>query len=133
LRDATEAFNAKTAEYESVKQQLAKDKAKTVSDYEEERKRIADELAKLTASKNDLMKQKEEKDNAYSQLQTELQAKITGLEGELAKALEELKRRSEELQGVRGEQVVSASPDGKIAWVNARDNAAYINLGSDDR
>lgn len=133
LRDAVAAFDAKSKEYEDVKKALAAEKAQTVAGYDAERKRIADELANLTKSKNELMQQKEEKDKELERVKGELTTSIANLQKELDTLREQYKRKSEQYQEVTGEFVVSSAPDGKVSWVNAREGIAYINLGSDDR
>jgi hypothetical protein len=71
-----------------------------------------------------------QKDQAYQKLQADAEAQIKKLGDELRKAQETIQNKQGVIEGLT--QAAPTVPDGRVSWVNQRDNTVFVNVGSDD-
>lgn len=74
---------------------------------------------------------------AVSQKNQELQQERARHDGEMKKLADELKKAYDTVKNKQGvieglTQAAPTVPDGRISWVNQRDDTVFINVGSDD-
>jgi len=132
LRDAKTDFDRKTTEYEAQKKSLADEKKKTVEDYLNARDTNEKLVKELEEKKNELSAKLEQRTKDMEAQRSDLQGKIAERDKQYAQQKRRLDTRVEAVQKLVGQFSVNTVPNGKIVWVNQRDNVVYINLGSDD-
>lgn len=133
LRQAKDTLAKKAADFAADKQKLDEDKSKAVKDYLDERERINKQLTDVRATESELTARNAAKDKELESVKSQSQGKISDLEKALTKTETHVTQLRQHLNEVEEEFNVNAVPQGKITWVNQRENIAYINLGSDDR
>jgi hypothetical protein len=132
LRDARANYDAKTAEYEKAKQNLTKEKDEKIAAYEAARKQIADELDQLNASKTKMAEDIAAKEKDWAGKKQQYDDQVGKMNEKLGKMQTQIRLKTEDYNKLEGEFNVNSQPNGRIAEVSARENLAFINLGSDD-
>ena len=132
LRDAKANYDRKTTEYEAQKKALADEKEKAVADYLAERAVNNDHVKKLEDSQVDLSNTLQKRDKEMEGERNDLNGKIATRDKSIDSLRKQIIAREGEMKELHGRFSVNSQPDGKIVWINERDNTAYINLGSDD-
>ncbi|HEV3340743.1 MAG TPA: hypothetical protein VG125_10320 [Pirellulales bacterium] len=100
------------------------DLAAAKKSFEEDRKRMNDDMA-------DLARQLKDKNDAYTELADTSKKQldeVTADKNKLARFNDVLEVKNQQLDPTSGFEV----PDGKIVWVDQRSRTAYINVGSAD-
>jgi hypothetical protein len=132
LREAKANYDAKTAEYEKAKQDLTKEKDEKIAAYEAARKQIADELDQLNVSKTKMAEDIAAKEKAWAASKQQYDEQVAKMNEKLGKMQTQIQLKSDDYNKVTSQYTVNSQPDGKIVEVSARENLAFINLGSDD-
>ncbi|HEY2826768.1 MAG TPA: hypothetical protein VGJ04_04150 [Pirellulales bacterium] len=132
LRDAKADFDRKTAEYETQKKTLSQEKDKTVADYLAARETNEKLVKELENSKTELAGLLDKKQKDIDKQKAQYEGEIAEKNKSIAKQESNLHEQLEAIHKLNSEFSVNTQPNGKISWVNQRDNVAYINLGSDD-
>jgi hypothetical protein len=132
LRDAKADFDRKLADYDAQKKSLSEEKDKNFADYMAARDANQKLLTELEVTKTDLSAALEQRKKDMETEKANFQAKIAEKDKKYEQAKSRLDLQVEAVHKLASEFSVNTQPNGKIAWVNQRDNVAYINLGSDD-
>ncbi len=123
LADAQGKSEAKLVE-------VVKARDAAIADLENERKAYKDAVVALTTEKEQLVKEKTDKNKAIDEQKAVYEKRIAEITVQLAAARKDVGRLQEEIKKY---YVIDASAaGGQITWVSQRDNMAYINLGTDD-
>jgi hypothetical protein len=137
LAKAKQASDALSQKY----QENADKWAKTLAAYEADKQKAvssektnqtnyigkADELSKqLTAAQAALSQKNKELQDERARHDNEMKK----LADELKKSYETVKNKQDVIEGLT--QAAPTVPDGRISWVNQRDDTVFINVGSDD-
>ena len=133
LRDAKTAYETKTAAYEKELKDLAAEKDAKFAEYTTAGAKTAEQNQQLNDSKTQMAADMAKNQATAAAEKTQLQGQIAKLEESIKKMQTQMKIKSDDLNKLSGKFDVNAHPNGKIIWVNALENLAYINLGSDDR
>jgi hypothetical protein len=132
LRDAKADFDRKTTEYQAQQKALADEKEKAVADYLAERAANNEHVHKLEESQVDLSNTLQKRDKEMEGERNDLNGKIATRDKSIDSLRKQIIAREQEMKELHGRFSVNSQPDGKIVWIDERDNVAYINLGSDD-
>jgi uncharacterized protein YpmS len=132
LRDAKTDFDRKTADYEAQKKALADEKDKTVTVYLAARDTNDKLVKELENNKTELAAALEKKQKDIDSQKASYEAKIAEQDKQFDIKQKLLDSKIDAVNKLNREFSVNTQPNGKIVWVNQRDNVAYINLGSDD-
>jgi hypothetical protein len=137
LTKAKQASDSLTQKYQDDANQWAArlkkhedDKQNAVASEDTIRKSNNSQIAELS-------KQLQMAQAAVSQKDKELQGERARHDGEMKKLADELKKSQETVvnkqKTIEGlTQAAPTVPDGRISWVNQRDDTVFINVGSDD-
>src|SRR5262249_19780841 len=132
LREAKATDGNKTAQYEKAKKDLTAEKDEKIAAYEAARKQVTDELNLLNDSKTKMADDIAKKEKEWEAKKSQYDDLIAKSSDKLAKMQTQIQLKTEDYNKLSSQFNVHSQPDGKIVWVNQRDNLAYINLGSDD-
>jgi hypothetical protein len=133
LREAKALYETKTTTYESELKRLAAENEAKINDYMQARATITDQNQQLNESNKHMADDMAKNEKTAMSDKAQLQGQIAKLEESIKKMQTQLRLKSDDLNKLSGKFDVNAHPNGKIVWVNALENLAYINLGSDDR
>ncbi len=133
LRDAKDTLAKKTKDFADERQKLETDKENAVKDYLAAHDQIQKQLTDVRATEGELTAKNAANAKELENVKSQAQAKIGDLEKALTKTETHVTQLQTHLNEVETEFNVNATPQGKITWVNQRDNIVYIDLGSDDR
>jgi hypothetical protein len=137
LAKAKQASDALTKEY----QENADKWAKALAAYKEDKdKTVASEKANQTAYTSEIEKLSntvKQANAALSQQAQAAQAQKAQYEGEMKKLIDQLRKAEEIIANKTGiiaglTEASPTAPDGRVSWVNQRDDTVFINVGTDD-
>ncbi len=106
------------------------DKQKAIDSERANQAAYTKQIAELTSTTERARGQLAQKDQAYQKLQADAEAAVKKLGDELAKAQDTLQSKQVVIEGLT--QAAPTVPDGRVSWVNQRENTVFINVGSDD-
>ena len=109
---------------------LTQDKDKSVSEKEAAKAAFMAQVAALNQSKDQAATMIAKKDQDLQQLAGTTAQQVKTLRDQLGKSQQVVTDQGEKISQL--ENPVPTVPDGKIAWVNQRDNIVYVNVGSAD-
>ena len=132
LRDAKADFDRKTTEYDAQRKSLSDEKNKTVADYLAARDTNQKLLTELEVTKTDLSAALEQRKKDIDTQKASYEAKIAEKDKLYDTKQKLLDAKVDAVNKLNGQFSVNTQPNGKVLWVNQRDNVAYVNLGSDD-
>jgi hypothetical protein len=117
-------------EFASALQVITQDKDKAVADKEAAKAAFVAQVASLNQSKDQAASMIAKKDQDLQQLASTTAQQFKTLRDQLGKSQQVVTDQGETIDQLRNP--VPTVPDGKIAWVNQRDNIVYVNVGSAD-
>ncbi len=124
------ARDAEKNQFASALQVLTQDKDKAVSEKETAKAAFIAQVAALNQSKDQAATMIAKKDQDLQQLAGTTAQQVKTLRDQLGKSQQVVTDQGEKISQL--ENPVPTVPDGKIAWVNQRDNIVYVNVGSAD-
>ncbi len=117
-------------QFASALQVLTQDKDKSVSEKEAAKAAFLAQVAALNQSKDQAATLIAKKDQDLQQLTGASAQQVKTLRDQLTKTQQVIDDKSRVIDEITNP--IPTVPDGKIAWVNQRDNIVYVNVGSAD-
>ncbi len=132
LRHAKADFDRKNSDFEAQRKALAEEKDKTVADYMAARDTNEKLVKELETKENELAAALDQKQKDFEARKKQVGHSNRGKRQALPAQKSTLDVQIDAVHKLNSAFSVNTQPNGKILWVNQRDNVAYINLGSDD-
>jgi hypothetical protein len=123
LKDAQAAWDA-------AKKELTDDKAKLVASEQKNRSDYTTQVAEVTKTKDQAVGIIAQKDQALQKLKSDTDSEVKKARDELAQARATIEFQKDLIQKLT--QARPTVPDGRILWVDQRNNSVFINVGRDD-
>jgi hypothetical protein len=123
LKDAQAAWNA-------AKKELTDDKTKLVASEQKNQSTYTTQVADVTKTKDQAVGIIAQKEQALLGLKKQADDDVKRARDELAKAKATIEFQKDLIQKLT--QASPTVPDGRILWVDQRNNSVFINVGSDD-
>jgi hypothetical protein len=106
------------------------DKQKAVDAEKANQTSYTNQIAELNKTVQQAMAQVAQKEQAYQTLKSQAEAEVKKLRDEVKQAQTTIENKQNLITGLT--EAAPTVPDGRIAWVNQRENTVFVNLGSDD-
>jgi hypothetical protein len=124
------ARDAEKNQFASALQVHTEDKDKAVAEKEAAKAAFIAQVAALSQSKDQAASMIAKKDQDLQQLAGTTAQQLKGMRDQLTKSQQVIEDKSQVIKDLTNP--VPTVPDGKVAWVNQRDNIVYISVGSAD-
>ena len=137
LERAKDASDALTKKYQEDADKWAKtlaayeaDKNKAVKSEDENQKSYTSQIAELSKSLTAAKATLDQKNKELQDERARADNQVKKLSDELKKAYDTVKNKQDVIEGLT--QAAPTVPDGRVSWVNQRDDTVFINVGADD-
>jgi hypothetical protein len=118
------------AKFNTVAKMYEADKEKAVQNEKANQAKYTSDVAELNKAKDTALGKIAEKDQLYTQLKAKTESEVKRLSDALKAAQGTIENKQVVIEGLT--QAAPTVPDGKIVWIDQRNNKVFVNVGSED-
>jgi hypothetical protein len=127
---ARQDLAAAEAQFKAARDQYEEDKNKAVHTEQSNQESYVAQIAQLSNTVKQAQGMAAAKEQALQTLRSQAESELKKLRDQLKQAQDTVQNKQGIIEGLT--QAAPTVPDGRISWVNQRDDTVYINVGSDD-